>query len=157
MRSECPDDAPAAGAASHFQSDTRCLLQAVYSKAFLTDYARRCKHGPTMPAIVKRGKGEQPVPRSWWRGAGACGQRALLRHLRGLGWGPRAQDSRRARRKRNFTAKGISYNIAFSLLCYEHNWYPNYINVFCMQINTQSDNSIITLSMNLSNSIAISP
>ena len=86
----------------------RLALNAVYGKAQCIvagkerDAARRRAASlAKAPAPVRKPLvGEAPVPRSWFRGAGPARQRAMLRHLRGLGWGPRAR-TRGDRRRRS--------------------------------------------------------
>ena len=86
----------------------RLALNAVYAKAQCIvagkerDAARRRAASlAKAPAPVRKPLvGEAPVPRSWFRGAGPARQRAMLRHLRGLGWGPRAR-TRGDRRRRS--------------------------------------------------------
>ena len=86
----------------------RLALNAVYAKAQCIVAAkerdaarRRAASLAKAPAPVRKPLvGEAPVPRSWFRGAGPARQRAMLRHLRGLGWGPRAS-TRGDRRRRS--------------------------------------------------------
>ena len=52
--------------------------------------------------------GDAPVPRSWWRGAGPATQRAMLRRLRGLGWGPRVCSRAERQRRRESRARPVA-------------------------------------------------
>ena len=66
--------------------------------------SERCRRTcPRHAAFVKVKPGRAPVPKGMWRGTCASVQRALLRHFRALGSGPRL----RARRKKMSVGKKV--------------------------------------------------
>ena len=83
-------------------SVSKAVLQGIYTRAatrasFL-DYEARCKSGRPLKTTPRKAlPGEPPVPRSVWKGAAPAIQRAMFRHFRGLGWGPR--EGKRCRKK----------------------------------------------------------
>ena len=72
---------------------SKCVLRSVYTAAsplisFL-DHAMLCSYHVEINAPLRKAqRGERPVPPSVWKGAGPFTQKAMLRHFRGLGWGP---------------------------------------------------------------------
>ena len=94
---------------------SKCLLRSVYTTAFPSvsfhEHAKLCSYHVKVSAPLRKAhQGERPVPPNIWKGAGPFKQKAMLRHFRGLGWGPHTglDTKRRRLRQRNSTSNDCS-------------------------------------------------